>query len=154
MSIPAFGTNRPIPQVQIQGDLAWEPSGLNSNSHAWEFCWPQHSVSQLLNKQVLTGVSSPRHGLDKMDQRARASDDPSKDSKLHSHLSHPFSLCVSPIRLWPRTQQPQGQVPLLDFNGITEWRKVTREPPSFSFSLPSRCDCSGLWLPCLVYKVT
>ena len=126
MSSPAFETNQPIPQVWIRGDLAWESSGLNSNSRAWDFCWPQSSMSQLLNKQVLTGVSSLRQGLDKIDQRARASDDPSKDSKLHSRLSHPFSLCLSPIRLWPKTQQPQGQVPLLDFSGITEWRKVTR----------------------------
>lgn len=80
-------------------------------------------MSQLLNKQALIGVSSLRQRLDKVDQRA--SDDPSEDSKLHSLLSHPFSLCLSTIRLWHRAQQPQGQVLLKDFNGTTEWHKVT-----------------------------
>lgn len=83
-------------------------------------------MSQLLNKHILTGVSSLRQGLDEMGQRARASDDPSEDSKLHSCLSRPFSLCLGPIRLWHRAQEPQGQVLLSDFNGITEWHKVTR----------------------------
>lgn len=72
------------------------------------FFGPQHLMSQLLNKQAVTGASSLRQRLDKVDQKA--SDDPSEDSKLHPLLSHPFSLCLSTIRLWHRAQQPQGQV--------------------------------------------
>lgn len=72
------------------------------------FVLTQSLMNQLLNKHVLIGVPSLKERLGKMDQRN--SDDPSEDSKLHSHLSLPLSLCLSTIRLWHGAQSPQGQV--------------------------------------------
>lgn len=40
------------------------------------------------------------------------------------------------------------------FMRLLSGTRSLREPLSFSFSSRSRGNCSGLWLPCLVYKVT
>lgn len=153
MSSPTFGSKGSFSQVWIRGDLAWKSFALdNNNSQPWDLYGPQSLMSQLLNKQVLIGLPLLKERLANMDQRD--SDDLFKVSMLHSYLSLPFSLCLSTSRGWHGNSQHKVKCSSRISVGWLNSTRSFREPPSVSFSSASKGSCSGLWLPCLVYKVT
>lgn len=152
MSSPVLETEQPILQAWIRGDLAWESSGLNNNSQAWDFCWPQSLMSQLLNKKVLSGVFHWVRGWIRW-IRGPVVIYLKILSFIHTYL---IPLAFASVQLHCGTGYNSHKVKCSYWilMGSLNGTRSLREPPSFSFSLPSRSDCSGLWLPCLVYKVT